>query len=167
MTPSVANTRVASFYGAANGGTVGSNWSGVTGELWDQSSTGGLANTRTTSAAGDAAGSAVGVPFTPSTGTNAAGNAVNIGQTLALAPLAPDGSGTLTTPTTNVAASSTGNTLTFTYTAATGGMRNGSVTLVVPAGWSAPSTTGTAAGYTTSIVGRGRRRRADDHGLRG
>ena len=78
---------------------------------------------------------------------------VNIGQTLALAPLAADGSGTLTTPTTNVAAGSTGNTLTFTYTAATGGMRNGSVTLVVPTGWSAPSTTGTAAGYTTSSTG--------------
>ncbi len=153
VTPTVANTRIASFYGAASGGTVGSNWTGVTGELWDQSSTGGATTSRTTSAAGDAAGSAVGVPFTPSTGDFASTNAVSIGQTLALAPLAPDGSGTLTTPTTNVAASSAGNTLTFTYTVATGGMRNGSVTLVVPAGWSAPSTTGTAAGYTTATSG--------------
>ena len=153
VTPTVANTRVASFYGAANGGTVGNNWTGVTAELWDQSSTGGTAASRTTSAAGDAAGSGVGVPFTPSTGDWTSANAVNIGQTLALAPLAADGSGTLTTPTTNVAAGSTGNTLTFTYTAATGGMRNGSVTLVVPTGWSAPSTTGTAAGYTTASTG--------------
>ena len=47
----------------------------------------------------------------------------------------------------------TGRTITFTYTAATGGISNGSVTLVVPAGWSAPSTTGANAGYTTSSSG--------------
>ena len=64
-----------------------------------------------------------------------------------------DGSGTLTTPTTTVLASSTGNTITFTYTAATGGMSNGAVTLVVPSGWSAPSTTGSAAGFTTASTG--------------
>ena len=49
-------------------------------------------------------------------------------------PLAVDGAGTLTTPTTNVSASQTGNTITFTYTAAAGGMNNGSLTLVVPSG---------------------------------
>src|SRR5207245_6149235 len=42
---------------------------------------------------------------------------------------------------------------TFTYTAATGGMNNGSVTLVVPAGWSTPSTTGASAGYSTASSG--------------
>ena len=52
-----------------------------------------------------------------------------------------------------MAASSTGNTLTFTYTAATGGMSNGAVRVTVPTGWSAPSTTGTAAGYTTASTG--------------
>ncbi len=66
---------------------------------------------------------------------------------------AVDGSGTLTTPTSNVSASSTGNTHTFTYTAGTGGMSNGTVTIVVPAGWSAPSTTANANGYTTSSIG--------------
>ena len=48
---------------------------------------------------------------------------------------------------------STGNTVTFTYTAATGGLTNGAVTFDVPTGWSAPSTTGSAAGYTTSSAG--------------
>src|SRR5439155_614512 len=66
---------------------------------------------------------------------------------------AADGSGTLTTPTSVVSDSQTGRTLTFTYTAATGGISNGSVTLVVPAGWSAPSTTGANAGYTTASSG--------------
>src|SRR5207248_3066984 len=37
--------------------------------------------------------------------------------------------------------------------AATGGLSNGSVTLAVPNGWSAPSTTGSAAGYTTASAG--------------
>ena len=52
-----------------------------------------------------------------------------------------------------MSASQTGRTITFTYTAATGGINNGSVTLVVPAGWSAPSTTGANAGYTTASSG--------------
>src|SRR5207247_6107848 len=47
----------------------------------------------------------------------------------------------------------TGRTITFTYTAAAGGISNGSVTLAVPAGWSAPSTTGSNAGYTTASSG--------------
>ena len=64
-----------------------------------------------------------------------------------------------------MSASQTGRTITFTYTAATGGINNGSVTLVVPAGWSAPSTTGANAGYSTSSAGHTRGRRADDHRL--
>ena len=72
----------------------------------------------------------------------------------ALTPtLAADGSGTLTTPTTNVSASQTGRTVTFTYTAASGGMINGTVTLLVPSGWSAPSIIGSNAGYTTASTG--------------
>ncbi len=72
---------------------------------------------------------------------------------MAIAPLAADGSGTLTTPTTSVASQSTGNTITFTYTVATGGMRAGSLTLVAPTGWTAPSTTAASAGYTTASSG--------------
>ena len=48
---------------------------------------------------------------------------------------------------------SNGNTETFTYTAATGGTSNGSVTVVVPAGWNAPSTTAGNPGNTTSSTG--------------
>ena len=66
---------------------------------------------------------------------------------------APDGSGTATTPTTNVSAAQTGNTVVFTYTVATGDMSNGAVKLTVPAGWSAPSISAVAAGYTTSSAG--------------
>ncbi len=136
-----------------NGGTIGTNWTGVDGRA-----VGSVLDRRHRRVAHDVARAdeaEAGDGGTVHTVDRRLRppNAVNIGQTLALAPLAADGSGTLTTPTTNVAAGSTGNTLTFTYTAATGGMRNGSVTLVVPTGWSAPSTTGTAAGYTTSSTG--------------
>jgi hypothetical protein len=66
---------------------------------------------------------------------------------------AADGTGTLTTPTTNISASQTGNTIVFTYTAAAGGTSAGSMTLVVPAGWSAPSIAANANGYTTASTG--------------
>ena len=85
--------------------------------------------------------------------STSAGSLANLGSSPSITVYAADGSGTLTTPTTNVSASQTGRTITFTYTAATGGINNGTVTLVVPAGWSAPSTTGANAGYTTSSTG--------------
>ena len=66
---------------------------------------------------------------------------------------ANDGSGTMTTPTTSVVYGSTGNTIVFTYIAATGGMTSGEVNVTVPSGWSAPSTTIKSAGYTTASTG--------------
>jgi hypothetical protein len=66
---------------------------------------------------------------------------------------AANGTGTMTTKTTSVAYGSTGHVITFTYTAATGGVSDGGVHLTVPSGWSAPSTTGTSAGYTTASTG--------------
>jgi hypothetical protein len=59
----------------------------------------------------------------------------------------------MTTKTTSVTSGSTGHAITFTYTAATGGVSAGGVHLTVPAGWSLPSTTGTSAGYTTASTG--------------
>ena len=54
----------------------------------------------------------------------------------------------------SVVHSSTGNTITFTYTTAAGGMASsGTITVDVPSGWSAPSTTPTAAGYVTAGAG--------------
>jgi mucin-6/19 len=66
---------------------------------------------------------------------------------------AKDGTGTLTTPTKNVSASSTGNTIVFTYTAPIGGLSNGVVTVTAPTGWSAPSTTSTDPGASTASAG--------------
>ena len=66
---------------------------------------------------------------------------------------AANGTGTMTTKTTSVTYGSTGHVITFTYTAATGGVSDGGVHLTVPAGWSTPSTTGTSAGYTTASTG--------------
>src|SRR4029077_17776096 len=82
-----------------------------------------------------------------------AGSLANLGASPSITINAADGSGTLTTPTANVSASQTGRTITFTYTAAPGAINNGSVPLVAPAGWSAPSTTGANAGYSTSSAG--------------
>ena len=79
---------------------------------------------------------------------------------LALSPsinvYAPDGSGTLTAAPALVGFGSNGNTETFTYTAATGGTSNGSVTVVVPAGWNAPSTTAGNPGNTARARARSR-----------
>jgi hypothetical protein len=66
---------------------------------------------------------------------------------------AANGSGTMTTKTTSVALGSTDHELSFTYTAASGGVSAGGVHLTVPNGWSAPSTTGTADGYSTASTG--------------
>jgi len=68
---------------------------------------------------------------------------------------AADGSGTLTTPITDVLAGSTGNTLRFTYTAPTGGVSDGAVTITVPSGWTAPVTTNASActAATTGTIG--------------
>jgi len=53
---------------------------------------------------------------------------------------AANGSGTLTSSVSTVAHGSTGNTFTFTYTAATGGLYNGQLTITLPANWTAPTT---------------------------
>jgi hypothetical protein len=61
--------------------------------------------------------------------------------------------GTMTVYPTSVITGSTGNTLTFTYTAPVGGLSSGStIDIFVPGDWLAPSTIVTA-GYTTSTCG--------------
>ena len=93
------------------------------------------------------------VPAKASTGRvsvlSKAGTATSIGS---FTVVAPNGSGTLTTPVTSVPPGSSGNVIAFTYTAATGGLSSGAVTIAVPPGWSAPVTTA-AAGCTTSSTG--------------
>ena len=53
----------------------------------------------------------------------------------------------------SVSAGQQHRTLAFTFTAAAGGTSGGSLSLTVPAGWSAPSVTNTAAGYVKSSAG--------------
>jgi Pro-kumamolisin, activation domain/ell wall binding domain 2 (CWB2) len=64
-----------------------------------------------------------------------------------------DGVGTMAISPTLVPSSSTA-TLTFTYTAPAGtALTNGKLSLLVPAGWSAPSVTAGTAGFTTASAG--------------
>jgi hypothetical protein len=75
--------------------------------------------------------------------------------------VAADGSGTMTVSPTTALAGSSGQNFTFTYTAATGGMNNGAVTVQVPSGWSAPvlanvtASTGTASVASQTITVNG------------
>lgn len=65
------------------------------------------------------------------------------------------GPGTMTVGPTEVSTSSTGNGLTFTYTAALAGVSRGALKLVVPAGWSAPQKKkSNNAGFVTSSAGK-------------
>ncbi len=85
--------------------------------------------------------------------STAAGLLTNLGASPSITINAANGSGTMSVLPGNVGNSSTGNTLTFTYTAAAGGLASGAVTVAAPAGWSAPSTTPTDPGYTTASTG--------------
>ena len=67
--------------------------------------------------------------------------------------LSANGSGTIAPLSQSVTAASSGHTLIFTYTAAAGGMVDGSVDLQVPSGWSPPSLASSSAGYTTATIG--------------
>ena len=71
----------------------------------------------------------------------------------AFAANAVNGDGTMTVSPSTVVAGSTGNQFTFTFkvpSSAAGKFGPGSfVTVSIPSGWTAPSTTATAAGYTT------------------
>ena len=67
--------------------------------------------------------------------------------------LSADGSGTLHRASGPVAPGSKGNTVVFFFEAAPGGLQDGTVTLTVPTGWSAPSTSSHDAGYVISTGG--------------
>jgi alpha-tubulin suppressor-like RCC1 family protein len=70
-----------------------------------------------------------------------------------IAVLAPDGSGTLTTPTVAVPNGDPHRTLGFTYTPQSGGLLGGTVTVGVPSGWSPPTTVPSGPGYATASSG--------------
>jgi hypothetical protein len=65
---------------------------------------------------------------------------------------AADGSGTMTANPLSFVHGTTSHTITFTYTAAAGGMSNGTVSVKIPSGWSLPSAT-SGPGFTTASTG--------------
>ena len=65
---------------------------------------------------------------------------------------AADGAGTVASSLSSVSGSQAGLTETLTYTAPAGGLANGTLTVTVPAGWTAPVTSA-GPGFTTSSVG--------------
>ena len=85
----------------------------------------------------------------------ASANAVSSSATSAPTTIyAPDGSGKATPSPTSVVHKTTGKTVAFTFTVASGGMNHGALTLAVPSGWSAPQRTkSTGAGYVTADGG--------------
>jgi hypothetical protein len=90
--------------------------------------------------------------FTTKSKVGSGGTLEEIGQSPQVSVTGPDGSGTVPNPTTvpaTITAGSTGNKLTFVYTAATT-MNGGSVSLAIPQDWSPPQgSNNAAAGYTT------------------
>jgi hypothetical protein len=92
--------------------------------------------------------------FTAQEASTSSGTPTNLTAGSPQVVVGDDGTGTMTVSPTHVVAGSTGNTLTFTYTAAHP-LTAGELTIAVPAGWSAPSTSSSAAGATTSTCGSG------------
>ena len=90
--------------------------------------------------------------FTTKSASLSTGTPAPIGASPVVKVVAANGSGTIAVTPTAVITSSSGHTLTFTYTAATGGMTHGEVTIAVPAGWTAP-TTSAVAGQVTASAG--------------
>ena len=104
-------------------------------------------------------GGVTGVTVPSSTGTASFATTESSTSTGPLTTMSPvpsidvvsaNGSGTMAVSPTTVTTSSTGNSLTFTYTAVTGGTSTGALVVKVPSAWSLPSTTSSAAGYTTT-----------------
>ena len=105
-------------------------------------------------------GAGVTAPGTPAVNTwttmeksSAGGTLTTLATSPSVTVAAKDGTGTLTTTTKNVSASSHGNTIVFTFTAPVGGVNGGEVTITAPSGWSQPSTTSSAPGDVTSSAG--------------
>jgi hypothetical protein len=94
-----------------------------------------------------------GVQFSAQERSSSSGSLTALGSPAQLTVYAPDGSSTMTASPAFTIPGSDGNTLTFTYTAAQGGLTNGELTLAVPSGWSTPSTSGGVDGYTSSTCG--------------
>ena len=92
-------------------------------------------------------------PWTAQERSTAAGTLANLASQPAVTVISADGSGSIARSPATVVHSSTANRITFTYTAAQGGLVSGVVRVTVPTGWTPPSTTSTSAGYSTATTG--------------
>lgn len=106
-------------------------------------------------------GAGASAPVTPGTDQFAASESQSVSGTATPLTVSPqvaatpagDGTGTLVTATPSLVVGASATTLSFTYTAAAGGTNEGELQVAVPAGWSPPSTSLTAPGFTTSSCG--------------
>ncbi|HWR60900.1 MAG TPA: FG-GAP-like repeat-containing protein [Clostridia bacterium] len=84
---------------------------------------------------------------------NGGGTDTSSAHTFIIKVCARSGSGEIALSQHTFTAGKTSSTITFTYTAASGGMEDGKLTIEVPDGWSSLSTVPTANGYTTVSTG--------------
>jgi len=84
--------------------------------------------------------------------STAGGTLTNLAASPSITVSATNGLGTVTPTAVAVPVSSNNDVITITYTAATGGMTAGSLSIAVPSGWTAPVTTN-ALGCTTASAG--------------
>ena len=84
----------------------------------------------------------------------ATGSFTRLAASPSLTVHAADGSGAISPSASSVPANKAGRTITFSYTAAAGGMKAGEIRLTVPDGWSAPSLEPLARGYSTASKGQ-------------
>ena len=85
--------------------------------------------------------------------SSASGNLSVLRDSPLIHVLSADGSGILATRSSKVASGATGQTLTFDFAPAPGGVDDGTLTLTVPPGWSPPSTRPGAPGYVHASQG--------------
>jgi hypothetical protein len=85
--------------------------------------------------------------------SSASGNLSVLRDSPLIHVLSADGSGILATRSSKVASGATGQTLTFDFAPAPGGVDGGTLTLTVPPGWSPPSTRPGAPGYVRASQG--------------
>src|SRR5262249_40546188 len=91
--------------------------------------------------------------FTTQEKSSAGGTLTALGVSPIVTVVSADGTGTLTVLPTTVAPASTGNFLTFTYTAAAGWLFHGEIRIVIHAGWTTPDPNGFNPGGTNATCG--------------
>jgi len=91
--------------------------------------------------------------FATSEKSTASGTLTALSSSPSVSVLVPDGTGTASVSPTSVTESPVPTTLTFTFVAPASGINDGALAIAVPAGWTAPTTASSSAGYTTASSG--------------